>query len=217
MGERSQLLVNVMDEKGNQLCGTMIHYQWGCGRVMPMDALNLAINLPWSYQLQDSLKEKNVFYKFDKVLKKDIGLTNPLFARNFRNYLANLTSGSLYEPYQNLDLLREYNSIGDTDQLDKFLEKLDSIYNLNINDLEMMSFDNNCGYMIMDILYQKGSPDRTSFKFKAGYELGYSDKENLTFEQYCKAQDPYTNNRISKYNFIESYRAICKGYNIYLH
>lgn len=47
MGERTQLSVAVV-QGGKELCRTSIHYQWGYGRVMLMDALHIA----WSLSLR---------------------------------------------------------------------------------------------------------------------------------------------------------------------
>ena len=219
MGERTQLLINIVNEKDEQICGTIIHYQWGYGRVMLMDALNIAINLPWSYKLHDEFRYTNTFSKLDDTLKKEIKLRDPVFARNFRKYIANITNGSLYlyEFEDDLTLLREYNSIENANQLEMYLEKLDLIYNLTIDDFQSLSLDNNCGYMVMKVLYKDGCPEKINFYFMGNYGLGYDNRENLTFEQYCNAQDVYTHNQMSKYNFAQSYKSICEGYGITLH
>lgn len=54
MGERTQLLIQVKDKKDNLLIGTVLHYQWGYGRTMLMDALNLIINFPWYSDLDSN-------------------------------------------------------------------------------------------------------------------------------------------------------------------
>ena len=51
MGERTQLFIRIEDEDHNQIAGLVRHYQWGFGRVMVMDALNIAINLPFRSEI----------------------------------------------------------------------------------------------------------------------------------------------------------------------
>ena len=51
MGERTQMLIRLHDHTGEVKFSTILHYQWGFGRVMPMDALNLIIQMPSSYRL----------------------------------------------------------------------------------------------------------------------------------------------------------------------
>ena len=46
MGERTQLMVRLNDEQGKTKFSTVLHYQWGFGRVMLMDTLNLVIQFP---------------------------------------------------------------------------------------------------------------------------------------------------------------------------
>ena len=51
MGERTQMLIRLHDHTGEVKFSTILHYQWGYGRVMPMDALNLVIQMPDSFRL----------------------------------------------------------------------------------------------------------------------------------------------------------------------
>ncbi|GET06536.1 hypothetical protein SY212_15660 [Ligilactobacillus agilis] len=51
MGERTQLLVRLHDEDGKTRFSTVLHYQWGFGRVMLMDTLNLVAQIPAAYHL----------------------------------------------------------------------------------------------------------------------------------------------------------------------
>ena len=45
MGERTQLFINIEDINGEQILGTVIHYQWGFGKVMLESALHIIANL----------------------------------------------------------------------------------------------------------------------------------------------------------------------------
>ena len=60
MGERTQLFIRIEDEDHKQIAGLVRYYQWGFGRVMLMDALNIAINLPFRSEL--ALLEENTPY-----------------------------------------------------------------------------------------------------------------------------------------------------------
>ena len=51
MGERTQLLIRLHDEDGSTKFSTILHYQWGFGRVMLMDALNLVIQFPAPFRI----------------------------------------------------------------------------------------------------------------------------------------------------------------------
>lgn len=51
MGQRTQLLVRLHNENGETKFSTILHYQWGFGRVMVMDALNLVIQFPFYLDL----------------------------------------------------------------------------------------------------------------------------------------------------------------------
>lgn len=52
MGERTQMLIRMHDHTGKVRFSTILHYTWGYGRRMPMDALNLIIQMPSCYELQ---------------------------------------------------------------------------------------------------------------------------------------------------------------------
>lgn len=213
MGERTQLLVNVVDGKGNHLLGTVLHYQWGCGRVMLMDALHLAINLPWSYRLADKPNDPS-YAELDTALKDIVQMPNPEFARNLAEWLDDHSEGDLYYPFNQRDLLKDYRQIGDSDSLEKFLENLDAYYNFMPDELK--GLDNNCGYMIMNVVYDDGHDTEINFEFKGGTEHGYLDGETLSFEEFCKSQDSYTHGQMKKCHFAESYKNICDSYGIEL-
>lgn len=62
MGERTQMLVSYISQQGEDTINTSssismsLHYQWGIGRVMLMDALNIAwglLNEQWDYNDPD--------------------------------------------------------------------------------------------------------------------------------------------------------------------
>lgn len=57
MGERTQVLYEIKDEKDNLLTSQAYHYQWGYGRVMLMSVLHTCINLPWSFELHELLRK----------------------------------------------------------------------------------------------------------------------------------------------------------------
>ena len=52
MGERTQLMVKLNDKQGTTKFSTVLHYQWGYGRSMLMDALNLVVQFPFYYELK---------------------------------------------------------------------------------------------------------------------------------------------------------------------
>ena len=54
MGERTQLMVKLNDKQGTTKFSTVLHYQWGYGRSMLMDALNLVAQFPFYCQLPQS-------------------------------------------------------------------------------------------------------------------------------------------------------------------
>ena len=86
MGERTQLSVAVV-QNGEELCRVSIHYQWGYGRVMLMDALHIGWSLesrPWWRHTADE----------DKQVARDIigyaaGVEN--FGERDNRYHENLT------------------------------------------------------------------------------------------------------------------------------
>ena len=52
MGERTQLMIKLNDKQGTTKFSTVLHYQWGYGRSMLMDALNLVAQFPFYYELK---------------------------------------------------------------------------------------------------------------------------------------------------------------------
>lgn len=90
MGERTQILVNVhlSDEK----CpfGTVIHYQWGAGITMLLDAISVIRSLPSPYMLKYDDDDEDKFKYLDSILKsQDFEIRNPQVYRNLYKHILN--------------------------------------------------------------------------------------------------------------------------------
>ena len=202
MGERTQLLINVKDKEDNLIIGTVLHYQWGYGRVMPMDALSLVSQFPPKYKLEN--EEYNYYSAIDNFLKNELGLKDPIYARKLYVWLdSHSDDGS--------------NIILNFDKTEQNLEK--NIYNSygnNKRDLQLAfcatednfykQCDNNDGFMIANITLSKNSAV-SSCEFKFCYYPG----ELIPFEEY--GAYPIHNDWLTP-KFIEAYKTLCEYYNI---
>ncbi len=203
MGERTQLLIQVKDKKDNLLIGTVLHYQWGYGRTMLMDALNLIINFPWHYDLDsNNIMDHNNYPEIDTFLKNNLNIKFPVLARNLYSWLGNTSSGCNNIP---LDFDKtEYN----------LKNQIESPYQNNISSLELAfhanqndfanQCDNNDGYMIADIIFDR-------YIEKCEFKFCYNPIQLISLESYS---NDVKQSHFLNLKFISAYKTICKSYDI---
>jgi hypothetical protein len=154
MGERTQLIVNADFPAEKIKFGTVIHYQWGGGVTMLLDALNIIRELP-SYSLLQYDNEADQFKLLDETMKThDFEIKNPSLYRQLYNFIIKSTLSGVpnqyYNPVQLQDQLKKYK--------DKPKEKEYVMYNILYTfcsdpDDFYLQCDNNDGYMVINVKY----------------------------------------------------------------
>ncbi|WP_304682241.1 hypothetical protein [Lactobacillus taiwanensis] len=197
MGERTQLLINVKDKEDNLIIGTVLHYQWGYGRVMPMDALTLITNFPQRFILRDNFDNYDSDYPAIDSYLKDLGLESPMVARHLYSWLGKTTNSGV----NNIDI--------DFKKIEQNLNNYKNMYTLSrAFKATPQNFykqcDNNDGFMIADIIFDEYI---TSCEFK----FCLNPEEILTLEDYAKTS---THKRYLTSSFVKAYKTICNSFDI---
>lgn len=172
MGERTQILVNVHLSNERYAFGTVIHYQWGAGITMLLDAIDIIRSLPSPYMLKYDDDDEKKFKYLDSVLKsQDFEIRNPQVYRNlYKHILSGVHHGGKNDYYdldQIQDLLKKHPE--DSDDRETLLYHLNDSLCARVDDF-YLTCDNNDGYMIIDAAYLNNRKD--TFKF-------------LSFEDFC--------------------------------
>ncbi|AEG41684.1 hypothetical protein [Lactobacillus kefiranofaciens] len=193
MGERTQILVNVhlSDEK----CpfGTVIHYQWGAGITMLLDAISVIRSLPSPYMLKYDDDDEDKFKYLDSILKsQDFEIRNPQVYRNLYKHILNGvqhgSSNEYYDLAQIQDLLKKHPD--DSNDREDLLYRLDDSLCARL-DAFYLTCDNNDGYMIIDATYSNNH--EIDVKLGFGVETNPLADNNerrdtfkfLSFEDFC--------------------------------
>lgn len=221
MGQRTQLFIKIQDEDQNQIAGLVRHYQRGFGRVMLMDTLNLAINMPFTHSIR--LNESKIPYLNSKTglylakkLKQDDDFIDPVLAYEFSHYFENLSnsdSNELSDLSYKLD-----NYVPDTDifkdinletisDINKALDKLSRKYNDDINSYYQYT-DNNDGYAELTATYD-GKNSQIASPKSLKLRLFSVTHEPLTLHEYCQLSPEYTTPK-----FENAFALLADSYNI---
>lgn len=222
MGERTQLFIRIEDEDHKQIAGLVRYYQWGFGRVMLIDALNVAINLPFRSEL--ALLEENTPYdtkngqKVLTALQKEKHMSKPVLAYAFSKYI-NVLSRSIDDDMspigRNLD---KYNSKTDafrdwnhlfSYKKETILSQIKSKYDANIDNWYQYC-DNNDGFMILTATYNGKNSHLANVK-ELKFDFFDVQYNKLTFHEYCQLNPEYTDS-----DFEKGFELITKNYNIKL-
>lgn len=222
MGERTQLLIRIEDEDHKQITGLVRYYQWGFGRVMLMDALNIAINLPFTSELA-FLEEKQPYsskagQQVHDALQKEKQMIAPVLAYEFSAYI-NVLSRSIDDDMSQIgrsldkynsktDIFRDWNYLS-LYKKETILSQIKSKYDANI-DTWYQYCDNNDGFMILTATYNGKKSHIANVK---DWKFDFFDVQynKLTFHEYCQLNPEYTDS-----DFEKGFELIAKNYNIKL-
>lgn len=222
MGERTQCLIRIEDEDHNQIAGLVRHYQWGFGRVMLMDALNVAINMPFTSELA-FLEEKQPYsskagQQVHDALQKEKQMIAPVLAYEFSAYINVLSRsidddmspiGRALDKYNSqTDIFRDWNYDFSYKQK-TILSQIKSKYDANI-DTWYQYCDNNDGFMILTATYN-GKKSQIANVKDLKFDFFDVQYNKLTFHEYCQLNPEYTDS-----DFEKGFELIAKNYNIKL-
>lgn len=193
MGERTQILVNVHLSNERYAFGTVIHYQWGAGITMLLDAIDIIRSLPSPYMLKYDDDDEKKFKYLDSVLKsQDFEIRNPQVYRNlYKHILSGVHHGSKNDYYdldQIQDLLKKHPE--DSDDRETLLYHLNDSLCARLDDF-YLTCDNNDGYMIIDAAYLNNREIEVKLGFGVEADpLADNDKRKdtfkfLSFEDFC--------------------------------
>lgn len=231
MGERTQLFINLEDAKGEQILGTVIHYQCGYGRVMLESALHIATNMDLTdigdYGKSDEQKlfESKVF----EILKDYCGFKKPALTYALRNSIGkNIGNGGVLnisidefeqavkEPVrdvqkQNLSIFSVLDPV--VEVKDAYAAKYENFFN---------QCDNNDGLMFVNMKTAEPIENVNSYYWDASeIKFGFGLTTDIysmnpkwhpaTFEQYARQE---VNHGYVTEDFIEGYKLLLKGYGI---
>lgn len=229
MGERTQLFINIEDAKGDQILGTVVHYQWGYGTVMLESALDIATNMKviGNDGYGKGAEQKSYESALFKLLKNNCGCKKPDLTYALRNSIdknigcsgeLNVTTfefeQAVQEPVHDFqkepcDLI----SVVDPVLVVKraYKAKYENFFN---------QCDNNDGLMFINMKTAESIEnvnssywDASEIKFGFGLITGimYPEWHPATFEQY--ARQDINRDDISD-EFIENYKLLLKKYEI---
>lgn len=222
MGERTQLLIRIEDEDHKQIAGLVRHYQWGLGRVMLMDALNIAINMPFTSELA-FLEEKQPYsskagQQVHDALQKEKQMIAPVLAYKFSAYInvlsrsidddMSLIGRSLDKYNAKTDIFRDWNYYFSYKQK-TILSQIKSKYDANIKNWYQYC-DNNDGFMILTATYN-GKKSHIANVKNIKFDFFDVQYNKLTFHEYCQLNPEYTDS-----DFEKGFELIAKNYNIKL-
>lgn len=222
MGERTQLLIRIEDEDHKQIANLVRHYQWGFGRVMLMDALNVAINMPFTSELA-FLEEKQPYsskagQQVHDALQKEKQMIAPVLAYEFSAYI-NVLSRSIDDDMSPIGRsLDKYNSKTDifrdwnyyfSYKKETILSQIKSKYDANIKNWYQYC-DNNDGFMILTATYN-GKKNHIANVKDLKFDFFDVQYNKLTFHEYCQLNPEYTDS-----DFEKGFELIAKNYNIKL-
>jgi len=193
MGERTQILVNVHLSDERYAFGTVIHYQWGAGITMLLDAIPIIRALPSPYMLKYDDADAKKFKYLDSILKsQDFEIKNPKVYRNlYKHILSGVQHGSKNEYYdleQLQEFLKKYRE--DSAQRDEYLYTLDNSLCARLDDF-YLACDNNDGYMIIDVTYLNNLEVEVKLGFGVESDPLAENKKRkgtfkfLSFEDFC--------------------------------
>lgn len=231
MGERTQLFINIEDATGKQILGTVIHYQWGFGRVMLESALHIATNIEafiaGDYGKSD--EQKIAEAKLNELLKKYCGFKKPALTYELRKSIGkNIGTGgvlniSTEEVEQALkgpvrDLQEEKLSV---DWVQDPVLDLKTAYAAKYSNF-FRQCDNNDGLMFMNIQTDEPVESLSSYylsesEIKFGFALTndlYGENRDwhpTTFDNYAGQR---VNRNFLTEDFVKGYKLILKGYGI---
>ncbi len=160
MGERTQLLLRLHDENEDVKFSTILHYQWGFGRVMLMDTLNLVTRFPFYL----NLGLDNAFGKgYEKAYYKWIGQTS-----SGVNYIGEIEDSDEYR-IKNFAYHATEDDLWKCDNNDGFIV-LDLF--LGSSGLDSKRFERS----------------KVSF-FTRDWSESFPTGKQISFERYCKLSD----------------------------
>lgn len=238
MGERTQLFINVENKRGQQILGTVVHYQWGYGRVMLANGLNIAAGVlnqryfddnRYSMTEAEKLKAKNL----DSFLKDKCNLLDPILALELRKSIIKYIDG-------NGDIIcdtsRIEKAIADNERIDlrekrRYIDNffdpakmLKKAYAAKYNNF-FKGLDNNDGFMIINI---KTNSDKTDILDIISISFGFgittiSSSDN--WEHMCMYWTPANldeyagqsvNQEFADENYVAGYKCLLEAYGIKL-
>lgn len=231
MGERTQLFINVEDANGEQILGTIIHYQWGIGRVMLESALHIATNMEVTdiCGFGKSEEQKSHEAKIFEILKNYCGFKKPALTYALRKSIVkNIGTGG--KEVVSLNAFEEAlkKPVRDIQKDECFVfgiqdpeEDVKEAYAAKYSDF-FYQCDNNDGLMFMDVQL-KNSVDKTASYYMGHGEIKFGfglttdiykrnpDWHPATFEQYARQK---VNSDFLSEDFKKGYKLILKGYGI---
>lgn len=218
MGERTQLFIRIEDEDHNQIAGLVRHYQWGFGRVMVMDALNIAINLPFRSEIAFPEHEIPYYGKNGHQVYHDLvedkHMIDPILAYEFGKYINTISKsvdndmshiGRTLDSYRpQTETFADYNTISIAKQND-MLTQIKAKYDESIENWYAYC-DNDDGFMVLTATYNGKKKILANVK-NVRFEFFNNQYGKITFHDYCQLNPEFTDS-----NFEEGFKLIAKNY-----
>lgn len=221
MGERTQCLITVTNEKGQLVTSQVRYWQWGLGRVMLMDMLHFCTKLPSDFDLKEYGEDGYPFinHTWDKTnslykkVTKTFNHADPVKAYQWYCYLNDKLDGSgtfNANNWDNIgnkeiaDLCQKYLAANQEKQT-LILQRLKAILMEDTENWYKYQ-DNNDGFMRIDL-----KKDSKQGYYKINWHFYNRNFKEIGFKAYCKMSD---NNEWTTTKFQTGFQTLLDCYEI---